>query len=67
MDALKEIKDGLKTYQQEKENNTAAWAKMALLAKQIGLNIGELTDEEIVVLTEALEKSQTLRKYRGRK
>ena len=67
MDALKEIKEGLKTYQQEKENQTAARAKLALLAKQIGLNIGELTDEEIAALMKALEKSQVLKKYRGRK
>jgi hypothetical protein len=67
MDALKEIKKGLATYQQEKENVGAARAKLILLAKQIGLNASDLTDEEIAVLMKALNKSQVLKKYRGRK
>ena len=66
-DALKEIREGLETYRQEKENTGAARAKLVLLAKQIGLNVSELTDEEIAVQMKALNKSQTLKKYRGRK
>ena len=66
-DALKEIREGLETYRQEKESIGAARAKLVLLAKQIGLNVSELTDEEIAVLMKALNKSQTLKKYRGRK
>ena len=66
-DTLKEIREGLETYRQEKESIGAARAKLVLLAKQIGLNVSELTDEEIAVLMKALNKSQTLKKYRGRK
>jgi transcriptional regulator with XRE-family HTH domain len=66
-DVLKEFKEGLQTYQRERETQTAERAKLVLLAKQIGLNIGELPDEEIAVLMKALRKSQVLKKYRGRK
>ena len=41
--------------------------KLILLAKQIGLNVSALTDEEIAVVMKALNKSQILKKYHGRK
>ena len=42
-------------------------AKLALLAKQLGLNTSGLTDEEIKVLIKALEKSEKFRNSRGRR
>ena len=42
-------------------------AKLALLAKQLGLNMSGLTDEEIKVLIKALEKSEKFRNSRGRR
>ena len=67
MDALKDFKDGLKTYQEEKENSNTQRAKVVLMAKQIGLNLTELTDEEIGILMKTFEKSQAMKKYRKRK
>jgi len=38
-----------------------------LLAKQIGLNIAKLSDEEIVVLVKALRDSELYKRARRRK
>ena len=66
-DALKDFKEGLQTYRRERETQTAERAKMVLLAKQIGLNLTDLTDEETRAVIKALQKSQTFKRYRGRK
>jgi len=62
---IDEIRNGYKTYLAGKENPERA--KMTLLAKQIGLNISKLTDEEIAVLIKALQDSELYKKNRRRK
>jgi transcriptional regulator with XRE-family HTH domain len=64
---LDEIKAGYQTYVDNKENVGAQRAKLAVLAKQIGLNISKLTDEEIAVLIKALQGSDLYKKARRRK
>ena len=64
IDVVKEIKDGLQTYQADKEKEGSERAKLVLLAKQIGLNISKLTDEEIAVLMKTLRYSDLYRKTR---
>ena len=54
-------------YQANKETETAQRAKFTLLAKQIGLNVSKLTDEEIRVLVKALQDSDLYKKARRRK
>ena len=56
----------LKDYPVRKEQEEKARWKLTFLAKQIGLNITELTDEELRILMKALEKSDVLRRARRR-
>ena len=67
MDVLNEIKSGYQAYQANKETETAQRAKFTLLAKQIGLNVSKLTDEEVRVLVKALQDSDLYKKARRRK
>lgn len=48
--------------QQEKEEK-ARW-KLTMLAKQIGLNISDLSKDEIAILMGALKKSEKYRQER---
>ena len=66
MDIVKEIKGGLEAYKEKKETESAVRAKFALLAKQFGLNVSKLTDEEKTVLMKALESSDLYKKARRR-
>ena len=59
---LGEMKDGFQTYFANKEKEGSERAKLVLLAKQIGLNIAKLTDEEIAVLVKALMNSDLYKK-----
>ena len=66
-DVINEIKDGFQTYIKNKDEIGAAKAKMAVLAKQLGLNISKLTDEELKALMKALESSDLYKKARRKK
>jgi len=67
-EAMNEIKEQLQTYVKTKtETKSEARARMALLSKQLGLNIKDLTDDELKVLMKALEKSEKYRSVKRRK
>ena len=63
-DILKILTDDIENITASK---TKSKAKLTLLAKQIGLNIANLSDEETEVLIKALEKAELYRNARGRK
>jgi transcriptional regulator with XRE-family HTH domain len=67
MDVIKDIKAGLQTYEERKKTESSERAKLALLCKQIGLNINKLTDEQINVLMEALRESDLYKRAKRRK
>ena len=62
---IKEMKAELQDFPAKKEKEERARWKMGLLAKQIGLNIKNLTDEQTAVLMEALKDSDLYKKSRG--
>ena len=64
---LQEIKDSIMDYPIKKEKEEQARWQLALLAKQIGLNIGKLTDDEVKVLIKALDKSEKAKQGRKRR
>ena len=64
---LGEMKDGFQTYLANKDKENPERAKLVLLAKQIGLNIAKLTEEEIAVLMKALRDSELYKRARRRK
>jgi len=67
-EAINEIKEQLQTYTKAKiETESEARARMALLSKQLGLNIKVLTDDELKTLMKALEKSEKYRSTKRRK
>jgi hypothetical protein len=66
-DALLELKDSLVNYPIHKEKEDRARHQLTILAKQIGLNITKLTDEEIKVLIKALDKSDMVKRSRKRR
>ena len=61
---LQEIKDALTDFPAHQEREEKARWKLTLLAKQIGLNISELTKDEIAVLMKAIEKSEKYKQGR---
>lgn len=63
---IQELKDGLNDYPAQKEQKERERWKLTFLAKQLGLNITDLTDEEIGILTKALQKSNKLKQGRRR-
>jgi len=63
-DILKVLTDDIDKVMQSESKGKA---KLAVLAKQLGLNINVLTDEETEVLIKALEKSDMYRNNRGRR
>ena len=65
-DILKEYKEGLQNYLADKETQSAGKAKLILLGKQIGLNMNDLTNEEVNAVIKALQKSQTYKKYHNK-
>lgn len=64
-DVIKDMKECAECYLAEKGN--PARAKLIVLAKQIGLNLSELTDEETVVLMKALRRSEKVKRIKKRK
>jgi len=64
---LQEIKDSIRDYPVQKEKEEQERWKLLLLAKQIGLNITGLTDEEINVLIKALQRSEKYKQARRQK
>jgi len=63
-DILKILTDDIDKVMQSENKGKA---KLAVLAKHIGLNINGLSDDEIEVLIKALEKSDTYRNNRGKR
>jgi len=63
---IQELKDGLQDYPAKKEQAEKERWKLTFLAKQIGLNITELTDEEIHILIKTLQKSGKYKQGRRR-
>ena len=61
----KEIKDAAKTYLSHKDN--PQYGKLVVLAKQLGLNISKLSEEEIIVLTKALQQSEVFKRGKKRR
>ena len=59
-----ELKSVFEEYPVHKENEEKAKHKYMFLAKQIGLNVKDLTDEEHRVLMKALEKSDAIKRRR---
>ncbi|MDL2293769.1 hypothetical protein LJC60_03975 [Ruminococcaceae bacterium OttesenSCG-928-D13] len=53
---LTEMKDLVHLYLDEKDRD-AGRAKVTVLAKQLGLSVSNLTDEEILVMTKVMERS----------
>ena len=70
-DVLNDVKTALENYDLEKTNEEKAQMKMIMLAKQIGLNLKDLTREEQEAVIRALEKSdlpkQSTRKRKRRR
>jgi transcriptional regulator with XRE-family HTH domain len=64
---INEIKEGFHSYLENKETEGAQRAKLTLLAKQIGLNVSKLTDEEIGVLMKALRDSDLHKRARRKR
>jgi transcriptional regulator with XRE-family HTH domain len=58
------MKAALQDYPAQQEQEEQARWKMTFLAKQIGLNISDLSDEEIGILMKALQKSDVYKKNR---
>ncbi|MCL2427370.1 MAG: helix-turn-helix domain-containing protein [Oscillospiraceae bacterium] len=61
---IHELKSVFEEYPVHKENEEKAKHKYMLLAKQIGLNVKDLTDEEHRALIKALEKSDAIKRRR---
>ena len=67
-EVMTEIKENIQTYMTTKsETASESRSRLVLLAKQIGLNIKDLTDEEIQAVVKALEKSEKYRQGKKRK
>lgn len=64
---LQELRDTMRDYPAQKEKEEKERWRLMLLAKQIGLNIKDLSDEEIRVLIEAVKKSEMYKHGRKRK
>ena len=64
---LDELRTGFKNYLDDKEKQGAERAKLILFAKQIGLNISKLSDEQIALLMETLRESDAYKRNRRRK
>jgi len=58
------MKIALQDYSVQQDTEEKARYKMTILAKQIGLNVTELTNDEIDVLIKALSKSDKYRQNR---
>ena len=61
---IKEMATALQDYPTQQEQEEKARWKLRVLAKQIGLNINDLTDDETAVLMKALRKSAMLKQGR---
>jgi transcriptional regulator with XRE-family HTH domain len=55
---LQELRDSMRDYPAQKEKEEKERWRLTLLAKQLGLNISELSDEEIRVLIKSLQKAE---------
>lgn len=63
---IKDMEQALQDYPVKQEQEEKARWKMNFLAKQLGLNISELTEEEIQILMKALQKSKKIKQARRR-
>ncbi len=64
---LHDMKDQVQTYLDVKQKQGADRGKLVLLAKQLGLDISRLSDEEIAVLIKALQRSEKYKRVGRRK
>jgi hypothetical protein len=64
---LREMKTTLQDYPAKLEQEQKSRWKMTLFTKQIGLNITELSDDEIAVLMKALRNSEKYKQNRRRR
>jgi transcriptional regulator with XRE-family HTH domain len=62
---LNEIKDGIETYFDNNDQPTKG--KLTLLAKQLGLNISHLSEEQLKALMSALESSDLYKRSVGKR
>jgi len=60
-EVIDDMKEMVQTYLTEKDRAPDR-AKVIVFAKQIGLNLTKLTDDEIIILTKALENSKVFKK-----
>ena len=61
---LQEMKVALQDFPAQEEQEQRARWKLTLFAKQIGLNISDLPEEEIAVLMKALRRSEKYKQGR---
>lgn len=64
---LTDMKRQMQSYLDLKNHQGSERARLAFWAKQLELNITQLTDEELVVLIKALSKSKILKRLKNRK
>jgi transcriptional regulator with XRE-family HTH domain len=64
---LHDMKDQVQTYLDARQQQGAERGKLILLAKQLGLDISRLSDEEIAVLIKALQRSEKYKRVGRRK
>jgi len=62
---VSQFEKDIQYYLDNKDN--PARAKLTILAKQIGLNLSKLSDEEIMIMMKAFDKSELYKKATGKK
>ena len=65
-DVMNELNDYLQIYMDDRAKVGDERAKANLLLRQMGMNPSELSDEEVIVLTKAFEKSTLFKRTRGK-
>jgi len=63
-DVMRDMKTALQDYSVQQDTEEKARYKMTILAKQIGLSVTDLTNDEIDVLMKALSKSEKYKRTR---
>ena len=66
-EALEEMRDLVGLYLDEKKGRGEGRAKVTVLAKQLGLNVNNLSDDEILVMTKVLESSNRFKQAKGQR
>jgi hypothetical protein len=63
-DIIRDMKEALQKYPEHKDNEKKAKHKMTMLAKQLGLNISKLSQEETEILLKTLSDSDLYKRNR---